>query len=314
MKGMTVCVALGIALTQVTHVVAFASTTKYSASQVVMNGSTTSKPLYIMSENPDNPTGPQAAWVPLYYLQSAMKQVGIRTSWNGRDLQFTVPSTWTVNAAKMENSHFAKNEMDFVVGSHHYQPTPRLIAKDPASGLNTTYVPVSYVNQFLKLVLSMQATWAEGHWTMVTPNALVPESLISSVMKGTSEVQLPSEHFTSFGTQVVTSDGEGGFLTAVGATRFPTADGLGQLVFFFHNGEIVGLNSNTEVTAIQSIQADGVGKFTVIYANYNPTDAMVSPSLLPQTVTYTWNGTGFVASASLESGVKSGNVQVTHSW
>ena len=86
------------------------------------------------------------------------------------------------------------------------------------------------------------------------------------------------------------------------------------MVFFFHNGKIVGLNSNTEVTASQSIQADGVGKFTVTYANYKPTDAMVSPSLLPQTVTYTWHGTSFVASASLESGVKSGNVQVTHSW
>ncbi|QSO48562.1 LppP/LprE family lipoprotein [Alicyclobacillus mengziensis] len=67
-------------------------------------------------------------------------------------------------------------------------------------------------------------------------------------------------------------------------------------------------------TAIQSIQADGVRKFTVTYANYKPTDAMMSPSLLPQTVTYSWSGTSFVASAPLAPGVKSGNVQVTHSW
>jgi hypothetical protein len=315
LKTMTTCATLGVALTQVAPVVAFASTSKYySTGQVVMNGSTTSKPVYIMAHDPSDPTGQPVAWVPLYYLQSAMKQVDIHTAWNGRDLQFTLPSTWMVNTATTVNRPLAKNEMDFVVGSQRYQPTPRLIAKDPASGLNTTYVPVSYVDQFLTQVLSMQATWAESHWTMVTPQALVPQSIISSVMQGTSEVQFSSEHFTSFGTQVVTSDGQGGFLAAIGASRFPTADGLGQLVFFFHNGKIVGLNSNTEVTAIQSIQADGVDKFTVTYANYKPTDAMVSPSLPPQTVTYMWDGTKFVASAPLASGVKSGNVQVTHSW
>lgn len=308
-------ITLGCALTQIQPTEAYADTNPYSPTHIVINGTNTSNPLHIVAKDPSNPKGPLTTWVPMYYLQSALNTAGLHASWNGQDLEINVPTSWTVNTANARQSNkLPSSQMDFIVKGKNYQISPRKVVKDPASGVNTTYVPVYYVNQFLKQVLSMQTSWDGSNWTLVTQDALVPDNVVTSTMRATTEVRQPDEYFTPFPNQVVTSDGNGGVLTAIGGTRFPTADGLGQLVFFFHNGKVVGVNSDVEVTAIKSIKSIGVGKFAITYVNYKSTDPMVNPSLPPQTVTYSWNGSALVPSASLVSGVTLGNVKISHSW
>lgn len=53
-----------------------------------------------------------------------------------------------------------KGEMQFVILSGNPSGVaPKLVVKDPASGVDTTYVPVYYVDQLLKQYFYMGATW-----------------------------------------------------------------------------------------------------------------------------------------------------------
>lgn len=249
----------------------------------------------------------QTTWVPLCYLQQALAAAGVKTMWNGRDLTVVPPTTWTIpEVAPMIRVLLKKHEMDFLMGGGQYNIAPTITQTDPASGKITTYVPIYYVNQFLQNELGAQTNWDGTTWTINTQNALVPSNVVNSVMKQTVEAKDSTESFTPGGKQVIVSDGSGGTLQAILGTRYPTADGLGQLVFFFHNGQFVGLNANEEATAILSIKPAGTGVIQVTYANYAPTDAMVNPTLPPQTVTYTWNAGQMVPSSALESGVTTG--------
>lgn len=45
---------------------------------------------------------------------------------------------------------------------------------------------------------------------------------------------LTSEHFVPWGMRTA-ADGKGGWITAVIANRYPTADAHGMIVFFWHN-------------------------------------------------------------------------------
>ena len=122
---------------------------------------------------------------------------------------------------------------------------------------------------------------------------------IDAVMKRTVEVRDRSVHFATLGRpiEVTVGDGKGGSLTAVLGTRSPTADGYGQLVFFWHNGRFIGWNSRFEAIAVISIKAVGA-TVQIRFAHYRRTDAFCCPSLPPVTVGYRWSGHGSSPAAS----------------
>ena len=117
---------------------------------------------------------------------------------------------------------------------------------------------------------------------------------IAFEMSRTVESGSNTEHFTPGPTTGIL-DGSGGTLTAAVGVRFPTADGYGQLVFFWHNDDFLGWNATQETISIEQIESPASGVFDVTYAQYAPTDPMSSPSLPPVTIAYRWNG------SSLES-------------
>src|SRR5437764_2593360 len=64
-------------------------------------------------------------------------------------------------------------------------------------------------------------------------------SQIATQVARTHETEVPDETFTE-GAPVTVADGAGGYLTAVPARRSPSADGHGELVFFWHNRTFLG--------------------------------------------------------------------------
>jgi hypothetical protein len=73
--------------------------------------------------------------------------------------------------------------------------------------------------------------------------------------------------------------------------RCPTADGLGQIVFFWHNTTFIGLSSSYETVAVVGkIKSPAPGTFVISYANYKPSDPVCCPTLPPRKVTYGWSG------------------------
>jgi hypothetical protein len=100
----------------------------------------------------------------------------------------------------------------------------------------------------------------------------------------------PSVHFRHVGGKAVTSDGARGTLTAAIGVRHITADGKGQLVFFFRGGKFLGWDSKYEIASIKDVKNAGEGRFDVTYIRYAASDPLCCPSLSPKTVRYRWNG------------------------
>jgi hypothetical protein len=125
-----------------------------------------------------------------------------------------------------------------------------------------------------------------------TPAPRVVPSIprISLELNRTVEIADRTTHFSANNQPVTVSDGAGGWLTAVIGVRFPTADGKGQLAFFWHNTTFIGLDTHTESNQINGISAPRVSTFAVRYTHYAPTDPLCCPSLAPVTIDYHWNG------------------------
>ncbi len=118
------------------------------------------------------------------------------------------------------------------------------------------------------------------------------------------------ERLEPFGAIATVPDGFGGSLTAVPVVRWPTADGYGQMVLFWHDRTFLGSmrlaklpNLGEEATQLK-IVGSGTGFVTVRFWRYRPQDPMYLPSLPSEDVTYRWTGHGLAASAPVpkESG------------
>jgi hypothetical protein len=115
-------------------------------------------------------------------------------------------------------------------------------------------------------------------------------------MRRTIERDDPSTHFSTLSSSPITvPDGNGGWITAAHGTRYPTADGYGQLVFFWHNKEFIGWDAIYESLS-SKITDYGPGYFVVSYSNYAKGDSLASPSLPNINIKYKWNGNSFISS------------------
>jgi hypothetical protein len=109
-------------------------------------------------------------------------------------------------------------------------------------------------------------------------------------MTHTVEIYHPDEHFMPSGDLVSTPDGTGGMIQASVGIRTPTADALGQLVFFFHNQVFIGWDADHEATSVVGLVAFGARAIAVTYANRAAGDPVIAGSLPPAQVIYRWDG------------------------
>jgi LppP/LprE lipoprotein len=106
-------------------------------------------------------------------------------------------------------------------------------------------------------------------------------------MKRTIEAGDTSEHFTPSGRPVTTRDGSFALTASVGQ-RVPTADGYGQLVFFWRGRTFLGWDSIYESVSVLRITRWGSHTLRVTYAHYAAKDPAYDPSLRPVNVFYRW--------------------------
>jgi hypothetical protein len=122
------------------------------------------------------------------------------------------------------------------------------------------------------------------------------------------------EHLHQDGHAVVVPDGRGGWITAIPVVRWPTADGLGGYVLFWHNRTFVGSSSPGTATNLGheavavSIVRGGRNNIVLRYAVYKPSDAACCPSLPPVRIGYGWNGSHIVASSKVPAGALERNL------
>jgi LppP/LprE lipoprotein len=124
------------------------------------------------------------------------------------------------------------------------------------------------------------------------PSGSAPsKSQISFRLSHTIEVGSKGTHFKAVGKPKTIKDGRGtGTLTAVVGVRYPTADGFGQIVFFWHDRVFDSQSSRYETTAVDTINSLAPGTFVIRYARYRKSDPMCCPTLKPLKVSYGWSG------------------------
>lgn len=132
---------------------------------------------------------------------------------------------------------------------------------------------------------------ASAHQVTKPPAAAPSMARIRGRLRHTVEIGIKGEYFRPIGKPLTIRDGRGtGTLTAVIGGRYPTADGLGQIVFFWHNTVFIGLSADYETTAVVKLRSPAPGTFVITYARYKPSDPTCCPTLPPLKVTYGWSG------------------------
>ncbi|WP_054968928.1 carboxypeptidase-like regulatory domain-containing protein [Alicyclobacillus ferrooxydans] len=150
-------------------VVAHASTSiEYAPTTIEMAGNPAFLPQHVVANDPWS--GKPTSWVPIYYLQQALRMVGVYTTWNGNTLDITsVPSGWNVNLSRRPQAGLPPaGQMQFAIYGNQdaLVRAPKLVADDPATNAPTTYVPIYYANLFLQQRLYMGAAWTNTKWIM----------------------------------------------------------------------------------------------------------------------------------------------------
>jgi hypothetical protein len=139
----------------------------------------------------------------------------------------------------------------------------------------------------------LAAIFVAGGGAVSAHSALSPPSThqITFRLRHTVEVGIKGEYFRDLGKPLTIKDGRGtGTLTAVVGTRYPTADALGQVVFFWHNAAFIGQSADYETPAVRSLTSPAPGAFIIKYARYKPSDPSCCPTLKPLRVSYGWSG------------------------
>jgi hypothetical protein len=150
---------------------AMAATTYSKADTVIqMNGTTLLHAVHLIAVDPWSHES--TSWLPVYYLNEAMHKAGFTAVWNGttETWSLTVPNTYgtppdVANPPSVQATNSAK--MAIALNGTVVAYAPRLVAPDPYSGVETTYVPIYYVMQVMKRV-GITPTWNGTNWDFDT--------------------------------------------------------------------------------------------------------------------------------------------------
>ena len=120
---------------------AHATTTKwdYQQTSITLNGSNISQP-YRMVVN-------GTTYMPIYYVDVLLKKLGFTAKWDGTNHLWTLSDGQAVPSLSINGK--TGNTTIAVNGANVEQNVSIIQAKDPASGVVTTFMPIWYVQQIL---------------------------------------------------------------------------------------------------------------------------------------------------------------------
>lgn len=152
--------ALFTALCMAPNALAEAVPVQMQPSSIVLNGQTVYTPYRFVAHN--------TTYIPIWYVMQALKKLGVTSVWNG------VHELWTLSASGYNGTlHLtAAGGVTAIAinGAVVEQKVPTLVARDPQSHVNTTYMPIWYVQQVLNHIGVKTDVWngTKGTWTLGT--------------------------------------------------------------------------------------------------------------------------------------------------
>jgi len=175
-------------------------------------------------------------FMPIYYVQQLLKQVNITTHWDGTHWALTTPPDVSPDMTKLPINQQHAGDMDISMNGKVVAYMKGIVFKDPASGVNTTYMPIWYVMQTLKH-LQFTTTWDGQNWDLKKPLTYV-------AYDKTGKPLSPNTTYTSVAAAQV------GLMDVPGGT---VRDNLGNVVF-----------TEPDFTAYQKNGQGVVGDFTTL--------------------------------------------------
>ena len=141
---------------------------KMTTSDIVLNGKTLFTPDRFVAHN--------TTYMPIWYVIQTLKKLGILNTWNGTDHAWAVTDTayhggLSLNAGKGQSAIS-------INGAVAEQKIPTLVARDPLSGVMTTFAPIWYIQQLLNHVGIGHDVWNgnTGIWSLSAATSAAPAS------------------------------------------------------------------------------------------------------------------------------------------
>ncbi len=171
MKNLKIAASVAVALTMMSGMAvvspAMAAQTMTSA-QIVVNGKT----LY----TPDRFVQNGTTYMPIYYVIQTLTSLGVSNAWNGTKHAWAVTDTAYHGGL---NLNAGSGQAGITInGAVAEQRIPTLVARDPKSGVMTTFAPIWYIQQLLNHVGLKQDIWngSAGVWNLATTSSVVATS------------------------------------------------------------------------------------------------------------------------------------------
>ncbi|MDP9729892.1 hypothetical protein [Alicyclobacillus tolerans] len=124
-------------------------------------------------------SGQMTSWLPIYYVDELLSQMGIQTSWDGTNQTWLLSVSGNVNTSQTPAPHTTSADVLAIeINGTVVEYAPRLVAVDPASGKETTYLPIYYVSEVLTR-LGDTSSWNGSDWS-VSQVVGVPQSTVAS--------------------------------------------------------------------------------------------------------------------------------------
>jgi hypothetical protein len=180
--ALSAVVGCGVGLVAVEPVSAQAAQPQYKmyATSIEWNGSVVSQPQHIVA--PDPWGGTPTSWLPVWYVYTALTNLGIKTTWDGNYLNMQAPSSMPVALSNQPSGGTVTDKtMAVQINGKTVLYAPRITATDPASGQGTTYVPIYYLELAVKR-LGVTPGWDGTHWTMSYHSAAVTQQDMANQM------------------------------------------------------------------------------------------------------------------------------------
>jgi mannosyl-glycoprotein endo-beta-N-acetylglucosaminidase len=168
-----------------------AKTSRTSSTSTSHSGSLTNQPvpnlklnITVAGQSKFTPSGfvqNGTTYMPLWYVQQALENIGVHNTWNDQAWDLTPPANATVNLNNIQAGSGSKSIT--IQGKVIYQ-VDSFVATDPSSGSDTTYIPIWYVMQVLDR-MGISSTWSNQAWSL-TALAGSSSSSSSGSASGTS--------------------------------------------------------------------------------------------------------------------------------
>lgn len=101
-------------------------------------------------------------YMPMWYVTKALEQLGVRNSWNGRQLELWTPPGFSTRRTDISPG---SGNMSICIDGTLVQNVSGISYLDPASQQPTTYMPIWYVIQALNR-MGMRSNWDGTIWDL----------------------------------------------------------------------------------------------------------------------------------------------------